>query len=168
MLVVLFSNSADGHTHHDDSVQNTTIGNVENLLVGDNLFVQDQVRETRDEQFRCSYCPKTFAKRHHTLRHEMIHSGVKPYSCSVCSIQFSDTSTLRQHMRIHTGETPYRCDDCCKSFRWRNSFRTHSCSLTKRCNQDNGRKAKHQRRTSRRQQKYQNKYYESGMWKRIS
>ena len=110
-----------------------------------------QSLEGDNRLFRCSYCPKTFAKRHHTLRHEIIHSAMKPYKCSVCTMQFSDTSTLRQHMRIHTGETPYRCDHCGKSFRWRNSFRTHSCVRKKRA--DNSTRTKRQLQQFRHEQR---------------
>lgn len=92
---------------------------------------QQHSRDSNEKRFSCTFCNKTFVQRHHALRHEMIHTGVKPYPCPVCTMQFSDTSTLRQHMRIHTGETPYRCDECGKSFRWRNSFRAHSCTRSK-------------------------------------
>ena len=36
-------------------------------------------------------------------KHEMIHTGVKPFECYICSKTFTQRANLNKHIRIHTG-----------------------------------------------------------------
>eukprot|EP00088_Acartia_fossae_P051293 TRINITY_DN5761_c0_g2_i2.p1 TRINITY_DN5761_c0_g2~~TRINITY_DN5761_c0_g2_i2.p1 ORF type:complete len:394 (+),score=46.90 TRINITY_DN5761_c0_g2_i2:47-1228(+) len=66
--------------------------------------------------FTCANCSYTSAKRWDMIKHERIHSGVKPFSCKFCKKAFADKSACVKHERIHTGVKPFSCNYCGKSF----------------------------------------------------
>ncbi|OCT58949.1 hypothetical protein XELAEV_18001439mg [Xenopus laevis] len=67
-------------------------------------------------KLRCSVCNKMFVSKRTLERHQIVHTGEKPYSCSSCGKQFARLATLTVHQRTHTGEKPFTCTDCGKSF----------------------------------------------------
>jgi len=46
----------------------------------------------------CDTCSKSYDQRHHLVRHQMIHSGIK-FPCFGCSSQFSRKDKLNKHVR---------------------------------------------------------------------
>ncbi|XP_038671301.1 uncharacterized protein LOC119975587 [Scyliorhinus canicula] len=77
------------------------------------------------KRFSCDVCDEGFVNSMHLLKHQMIHTGEKPYKCDVCDKSFSQLSTLRQHQHIHTGEKLFMCTECGKSFLWSSYLHRH-------------------------------------------
>ncbi|NP_001090283.1 zinc finger protein 234 L homeolog [Xenopus laevis] len=67
-------------------------------------------------KLRCAVCNKMFVSKRTLERHQIVHTGEKPYSCSVCGKQFARVFTLTVHQRTHTGEKPFPCNECGKCF----------------------------------------------------
>ncbi|XP_069682604.1 zinc finger protein 345-like [Periplaneta americana] len=59
------------------------------------------VELNKNSNFVCSLCSKTFTKRVYLKRHEVVHSGERPYICTECGNSFSRTGDLAKHLRIH-------------------------------------------------------------------
>lgn len=72
------------------------------------------------ELFRspCPSCGKMVAAS--TMkRHQLIHSGERPFKCTVsdCEKYYRSTSEVKRHVLIHhSTERPYKCDICGKGF----------------------------------------------------
>ena len=60
----------------------------------------------------CSWCPRTFKSPSDLKRHELTHTGEKPFKCEHCDYASTRAGDLQTHMRIHTGEKPFKCAYC--------------------------------------------------------
>uniref|UniRef100_A0A8D1LQK4 Zinc finger protein 550 n=1 Tax=Sus scrofa TaxID=9823 RepID=A0A8D1LQK4_PIG len=75
--------------------------------------------------YKCKQCGKGFSRKWYLVRHQRIHTGMKPYECNACGKAFSQSSTLVRHYLIHTGEKPYKCAECGKAFKRRSYLLQH-------------------------------------------
>ncbi|XP_032240025.2 uncharacterized protein LOC5514480 [Nematostella vectensis] len=77
------------------------------------------VRTHSDKVFQCDQCGKSFRHSRSLARHELLHSGQRPYRCTEpeCEQSFGRQDHLTDHLRTHTGERPFQCPHCSKTFR---------------------------------------------------
>ncbi|KAH8808572.1 hypothetical protein F5884DRAFT_821883 [Xylogone sp. PMI_703] len=73
----------------------------------------------------CGQCGKQFQRKAHLLRHQLQHSGDRPYSCRFCSKTFKRSDVLRDHFSrcdrrgsspipnsLERGRKRHACDEC--------------------------------------------------------
>ena len=63
-------------------------------------------------------CAKSYSKMSHLRKHELIHTGVRPYLCNWpgCEWKFTRSDELTRHYRKHTGYRPFQCHYCQRAF----------------------------------------------------
>ncbi|KAK0065378.1 zinc finger protein 239 [Biomphalaria pfeifferi] len=84
-----------------------------------------QLVHTGEKPFQCQICLKAFSELSNVRKHQKVHTGEKPFECQICLKLFSTSSQLKTHRRVHTGEKPFQCQICLKSFSESSSLRKH-------------------------------------------
>ncbi|XP_060094606.1 paternally-expressed gene 3 protein-like [Heteronotia binoei] len=88
-------------------------------------LAKHQMIHTGLKPYKCIVCGKNFQRKDNLLAHQKIHTGNKPYSCSECKKSFYDRGKLLRHQKVHTGEKPFDCPGCEKSFPRKGNLLAH-------------------------------------------
>lgn len=91
--------------------------------------VKTKSKKHKQMLHHCEICSKVFHSKAHLNRHQIVHSGAKPFLCEVCGTGFSQKSSLKLHVMSHTGLNPHKCDICGQCFRFKPSLQSHIISL---------------------------------------
>lgn len=74
------------------------------VIGGVGITVDEHGRSSK--VFCCTFrdCVKSFKRYEHLKRHNLMHTGERPYACQICEKRFSRSDNLSQHIKIHSRE----------------------------------------------------------------
>ena len=81
----------------------------------------------KETNFLCEVCNKTFGRKSCLIRHITdVHAQSGSFGCDFCPRRFFKALDKKRHEMKHTGEKPYMCENCGDSFTSKSSVKKHS------------------------------------------
>lgn len=62
-------------------------------------------------EYQCLVCGRRFPHAYKLERHQLIHTGARPYCCSICGRGFNQKGNLKTHYKVHLGHKGSLDDD---------------------------------------------------------
>lgn len=75
--------------------------------------------------YTCTICHKVLGSKGNLVKHQIIHTGIKPYKCSFCSKEFSLKGNRDKHELIHSDRRAHQCQICLKKFTLKGNLQQH-------------------------------------------
>jgi uncharacterized Zn-finger protein len=96
-----------------------------NLEFGSEALLNQHKRSHQKKLFYCPHCPVVCDNAPKLKRHNVVHTGERPYTCDICQKSFGLEWNMKLHRRIHFHEKPFICELCGKCFAQRSNFKLH-------------------------------------------
>lgn len=61
--------------------------------------LRSHTRCHEEKTFACDLCSKKFTMRAQLVRHQLVHSGLKPFNCPYCTYRSAIVENLRKHCK---------------------------------------------------------------------